>query len=194
MHLLGACVGLLQGSGDGSDLLPNPPQPFAKAGKLGLHRAQHLPDLGRPLLDRDIFSRGQPEPIAHIKRPEWTATLYDLLSAYASQRQKHALSHLHYAKRTVWSLAEAREVLERLIGRSADWARLDEYLITYVVDPALAATVIASSFASALELVREGYAEIHQHDAFAPIYMRKRVAGASPDIAGAMAPGVDRRE
>src|SRR5438874_259358 len=33
----------------------------------------------RQQLGRDIFARGQPEPIAHIKRPEWTATLYDLL-------------------------------------------------------------------------------------------------------------------
>ncbi len=145
---------------------------------------------GRPLLDRDVFKRGQPEPIAHIKRPEWTATLYDLLSAYASQRQKQALAHLHYAKRTVWSLAEARDVLERLIGRSADWSRLDQYLIAYVVDPALAATVFASSFASALELVREGYAEIHQQEAFSPIFMRKRVAGGG---AGATV-GADRTE
>jgi segregation and condensation protein A len=149
---------------------------------------------GRSLLDRDIFSRGQPEPIAHVKRPEWTATLYDLLSAYASQRQKHALAHLHYAKRSVWSLAEARDVLERLIGRSSDWSRLDHYLIAYVVEPALAATVFASSFASALELVREGHAEIHQQEAFAPIYMRKRVAGGDADISGAAAVGVERKE
>jgi segregation and condensation protein A len=39
----------------------------------------------------------------------------------------------------------------------------------------MAATVFASSFASALELVREGHAEIHQKESFAPIYMRKRV-------------------
>jgi segregation and condensation protein A len=145
---------------------------------------------GRSLLDRDVFKRGQPEPIAHIKRPEWTATLYDLLSAYASQRQKQALAHLHYAKRTVWSLAEARDVLERLIGQSADWSRLDQYLIAYVVDPALAATVFASSFASALELVREGHAEIHQQEAFSPIFMRKRVAGGG--AVGAV--GADRTE
>jgi segregation and condensation protein A len=104
------------------------------------------------------------------------------------------LAHLHFAKRTVWSLAEAREVLERLIGRSSDWSRLDQYLIAYVVDPALAATVFASSFASALELVREGYAEIHQHEAFAPIYMRKRVAAAGADNSSAAAVGGDRKE
>ena len=37
-------------------------------------------------------SAAQPEPIADIKQPEWTATLYDLLTAYAQQRQRTALS------------------------------------------------------------------------------------------------------
>ena len=46
--------------------------------------------LDRPQLDRDMFSRGDPEPIAQIKHPQWTATLYDLLSAYSVQRQKQA--------------------------------------------------------------------------------------------------------
>jgi segregation and condensation protein A len=128
----------------------------------------------RPQLDRDIFNRGQPEPIAHIRRPQWTATLYDLLAAYAAQRQKQALGRVRLAKRTVWSLAEAREALERMIGQSTDWSRLDEYLIAYVVDPAHVATVLASSFAATLELVREGRAEVHQQGAFAPIFLRKR--------------------
>ena len=46
--------------------------------------------LNRPQLGRDVFQRGQPEPIAEIKRPEWSATLYDLLSAYAVRRQTQA--------------------------------------------------------------------------------------------------------
>jgi segregation and condensation protein A len=130
--------------------------------------------LGRPQLDRDVFVRGQPEPIAHIKHPQWSATLYDLLSAYAQQRQKVALAHVRLAKRTVWSLAEAREALERLIGQSTDWTRLDQFLISYVVEPSLAPTVFASSFASSLELVREGLMELHQQSPFAPLYVRKR--------------------
>ena len=142
--------------------------------------------MDRAQLDRDVFRRGQPEPIAHIKRPQWTATLYDLLSAYAQQRQRSALSHVRLAKRTVWSLAEARETLERLIGQSPDWTRLDEYLISYVVEPSLAPTVFASSFASTLELVREGLMEVHQQGAFAPLYVRKR----QPSANGAADPGV----
>ena len=54
------------------------------------------------------------------------------------------------AKRTVWSLAEARASLERLVGmtESEDWSCLDEYLLKYVADPSQRATVFASSFAA----------------------------------------------
>jgi len=130
--------------------------------------------LNRPQLGRDVFQRGQPEPIAEIKRPEWSATLYDLLSAYAGRRQTQARSFVRLPKRTVWSLAEAREALERLVGQSMDWSPLDQYLITYLVDPSLRTTVIASSFAAALELVREGRLEVHQQGAFSPLFLRKR--------------------
>ena len=138
--------------------------------------------LNRPQLGRDVFDRGLPEPIAEIKTPEWSATLYDLLSAYAVQRQKQALGHVRLPQRTVWSLAEAREALERLIGQAVEWSRLDQFLIAYVVDPAHAATVFASSFAATLEMVREGQAELHQHAAFAPIYVRKRQGGVQDGV------------
>src|SRR5262249_4947297 len=145
----------------------------------------------RAQLNRDVFRRGQPEPIAHIKHPQWTATIYDLLSAYAQQRQRSALAHVRLAKRTVWSLAEAREVLERLIGGASDWSRLDEYLISFVVEPSQVPTVFASSFASTLQMVREGVMEVHQQGAFAPLYVRKReqTGNGVADGAGVAAPG-----
>jgi len=130
--------------------------------------------LNRPQLGRDVFARGLPEPIAEIRKPEWSATLYDLLSAYAGQRQKQARAFVRLPKRTVWSLAEARETLERMIGQISEWSVLDDYLIAYMVDPEHATTIRASSFAAALELVREGHIELHQQGAFAPLYVRKR--------------------
>jgi len=129
----------------------------------------------RPQLDRDVFGRGAPEPIIDVKQSQWTATLYDLLSAYATQRSKNALSRVRLVQRTVWSLAEARERLERMVGASQDWSRLDQYLLAYITEPELRATVYASSFAATLEMVREGLVEVHQHAAFAPIYLRRRV-------------------
>jgi segregation and condensation protein A len=139
--------------------------------------------LQRPQLGREVFARGQPEPIAEIKRPEWTATLYDLLSAYAGQRQKQARSFVRVRKRTVWSLAEARDAVERLIGGATDWCALDEFLIAYMVEPSLATTVRASSFAATLELVREGIIQVHQQAAFAPLYVRKRPDNEASDAA-----------
>src|SRR6201747_1563120 len=143
--------------------------------------------MNRPQLQRDIFPRGDPESIAEIRHPRFTATLFDLLTAYAAQRQQRVLANVHLARRTVWSLTEARASLERLVGMAEDWSRLDEYLINYVVDPSQKATVFASSFAAALEMVREGEVELHQSQAFAPLYFRKRPpqpmsdAHAAPD-------------
>jgi segregation and condensation protein A len=106
--------------------------------------------------------------------------LYDLLTAYASERQRHVLARVRFAKRSVWSLAEAREALERLVGATTDWTRLDEYLLSYLVEPSMRASVMASSLAATLELVREGQLELHQQGAFAPIYLRKRAEEAAP--------------
>jgi segregation and condensation protein A len=136
---------------------------------------------GRPQLGREVFGRGDPEPIHEIKHPKWSATLYDLLTAYASERQRHVLARVRFAKRSVWSLSEAREALERLVGATTtDWTRLDEYLISYLVEPSMRATVMASSLAATLEMVREGQLELHQQGAFAPIYLRKRTPPDEP--------------
>jgi segregation and condensation protein A len=167
-------------------LLPEPVAPegmtaadMATALALRLKRLDAIREAGarlfeRPLLSRDVFGRGDPEPIAEIRRPEWSATLYDLISAYATERQRHALRRVRFAKRTVWSLAEARAILERMLGATGDWSRLDDFLVAFVVEPAMRATVFASSLAATLEMVREGGLEIHQAAPFAPIYLRKR--------------------
>jgi segregation and condensation protein A len=141
-----------------------------------------------PQLKRDVFDRGDPEPVADIKHPEWTATLYDLLSAYSRQRQQSAFSHMQFKKRTVWALQEAREILQRLVGQATDWSRLDQYLIEYLVEPSMRSTVMASSLAATLELVREGFMEVHQQSAFAPIYMRKREGAGQAAPTGAAMP------
>jgi len=140
--------------------------------------------IARPQLDRDVFGRGDPEPIVEIKQPQWTATLYDLLSAYAAQRSKSALSRVRLAQRSVWSLAEARGRLQSLVGAAQDWSRLDQYLLDFITEPELHATVLASSFAATLEMVREGLIDLHQHTAFAPIYVRKRTAAPPDELAG----------
>jgi segregation and condensation protein A len=186
-------------------LLPEPPEAegpsaeeLANALASRLRRLEQIREasnrlMTRPQLRRDIFPRGQPETIAQVKHARWTATLYDLLTAYATQRQQRVLATVHLTKRTVWSLSEARASLERLVGsaESEDWSSLDQYLMRYVIDPSQKATVFASSFAAALELVREGTVDLHQQEAFAPLYFRKRPAHLPPDAQAASEAQVD---
>jgi segregation and condensation protein A len=130
--------------------------------------------VNRNRLGRDVFSRGMPELVIVEKRNEYSASLYDLLTAYAAQRQRQAITSVHIAKRDVWSLKQARDILNRMIGEFHDWTALDSFLIRYLVSHEDRATALASSFAATLEMVREGQVEIRQHEAFAPLYMRNR--------------------
>ncbi|MCF3642131.1 segregation/condensation protein A [Rhizobium sp. TRM95111] len=129
--------------------------------------------VNRNRLGRDVFARGAPEHIPAERRSAFDASLYDLLTAYASLRQRHAITQVTIEKRTVWSLAEAREVLARLIGEIDDWTALDHFLLRYMSDPKERVTAIASAFAATLEMVREGQLQIRQDGAFRPIYLRR---------------------
>ena len=134
--------------------------------------------VNRNRLGRDVFARGMPELVIVEKRNEYAASLYDLLTAYAIQRQRKAINNVRIAKRSVWSLKEAREILTRLVGNFRDWTALDQFLIQYLSGPEERATAIASSFAASLELVREGIIEVRQQEAFAPLYLRNRQQAA----------------
>ncbi|MDQ0328260.1 segregation and condensation protein A [Mesorhizobium sp. YL-MeA3-2017] len=139
--------------------------------------------VNRNRLGRDVFQRGLPEMVIVEKRNEYSATLYDLLTAYAQQRQREAISTVRIAKRGVWSLKEARTILARLLGTSADWTALDCFLIEYLASPAEKRTAMASSFAATLELVREGSMEMRQDEVFAPLYLRGRQRAKAVEVA-----------
>ena len=138
--------------------------------------------MNRNRLGRDVFARGAPELEVLDVTNRYSASLFDLLTAYAVQRQNQAVTNVRIAARGVWSLKEARDILMRLVGDLPDWTALDRYLIDYFTDREARATAIASSFAATLELVREGELEMRQDGAFAALYLRRaggKAAGAS---------------
>ena len=132
----------------------------------------------RKRLGRDVFPRGLPEPVRVTKNGVFEANVYDLLKAYSQQRQRNATSTLHMEKRTVWSLKEAREELERLLGIACEWAPLDQLIAEFLVEPEIRRTALASSFSATLEMVREGALELRQSKSFAPLLVRRRSAAA----------------
>jgi segregation and condensation protein A len=133
----------------------------------------------RRRLGRDVFARGMPEGVRTIRVRQYTAVVYDLLKAYADQRSRTAKRVHVVPRRTVWSIKEARERLQVLIGRgAAQWVQLEMYLEQYLPGTELARTALASSFGATLEMAREGLVELSQAEPFAPIYMRRREEGA----------------
>ncbi|WP_051960664.1 segregation and condensation protein A [Devosia riboflavina] len=130
--------------------------------------------LSRPRLGLQIYSRGAPEPLEVARKSIWEASYYELLKAYSAQRERGAVTEYRPYTRTVWSLQDARDILQRLIGESADWIAMDTYLEQYLAKPDERATVRASTFASSLELVRQGEIEVRQSETFGPILLRRR--------------------
>lgn len=131
----------------------------------------------RKRLDQDVFYRGQPEAVRTVRETTWTAEIYDLLKAYADQRRR-TIKRVHVVKkRMVWSIKEARQQLERLVGRTTgDWVQLDLFLHEYLPAepaPTLSRSVLASSFGATLEMAREGVIELRQDQMFGPIHMRR---------------------
>lgn len=129
--------------------------------------------VNRNRLGRDVFERGDPEPVIIERQSEFEATLYDLLNSYAGLRQRQSVTQVTIARRRVWSLGDARVILQRMIGDLHEWTALDHFLVRYLSDPEERATAIASAFAASLEMVREGSLEMRQEVPFAPLYMRR---------------------
>ena len=172
-------------------LLPEPPQDEAPSGEelaeqlaLRLRKLEAIREVStqlqdRPQLGRDRFGRGMPEGVVTDRRSEWTASLHDLLKAYAEQRRESTASRVVVRIRPALPLKDAREALERGLGRTRDWRQLDE-----LIEPGLGAAVgrpsaVASSFAAGLELAREGRMQLRQECAFGPLYARR-----GPALAG----------
>ena len=172
-------------------LIPQPPkegetEPLDMAQRLAfrLQRLQAMRDaaeklLNGPQLGRDVFERGAPEPLIIDTQREYGDTLIDLLKAYAGRRQRKMV-HQSYTikKQAVWSIKEARETLERLIGAMDEWGTFDRYLEKYILQPETRRSVRASSFTASLELAREGVIELRQDEAFEPIFLRRRASAA----------------
>ena len=153
--------------------------------RLNAMREQVAILMNRRLLDRDVFARGQPEHVKVTRDTTYTATVYDLLKAYADQRRR-TIRVVHVVKaRRVWSIKEARLRLEKLVGGTAgDWAQLDLFLEQFLPKNEEERSALASSFGATLEMAREGLIELRQDEPFAPIYMRKREAGAEWEKVG----------
>ena len=168
-------------------LIPAPPStdeaaPQDMAARLAfrLQRLQAMRDAGakimeRAQLGRDVYERGAPQALIVDVQREYGDNLIDLLKAYADRRQRKVVRQTYTVKRQpTWSIKEAREALERLVGTMDEWGTFDMWLERYLATKETRRSVRASSFTASLELARDGRIEMRQDVAFQPIYMRRK--------------------
>ncbi len=167
-------------------LPPDPTDEGPSAEELAAHLAFQLERLqamrdaaarlmARDRLGRDVFARGIPEDITRLRQVRYSASLLDLMQAYARIRTRDEFRPFVMDRDAVFTMEQALERLRGLVGYTPDWTDLATYLPEgWAADPMRRRSATASTFAASLELVREGRLEIRQSDTFAPIELRPR--------------------
>ena len=131
--------------------------------------------LARDRLGRDVFARGAPEGLRTDRRMLWDCDLFALIQAWGVIKQRTApVVHMVHT-RPVMTLDTAIARVEAMIGAAIEWTDLSRFLPSYEAggDPRRVRSALASSFAAALELAKQGKVELLQADTFAPLMLRK---------------------
>lgn len=147
--------------------------------QLRLQRLEAMREAGarimaRDRMGRDVFRRGRPEGLKLLKRGSYDVTLYELLKAYADNRQRFSITEIRIERRPVYSLEDALERLNGMIGQAFNWSQLADFLPSDMKDKRLRKSALASMFAASLELARQGNADLRQMETFGPIYLRQK--------------------
>ncbi|MDO5756869.1 MAG: ScpA family protein [Rhodobacterales bacterium] len=143
-----------------------------------LERLQAMRDaaarlMARAQLGRDFFARGRPEAPMSKRNISYSASLLDLMQAYARTRTRDEFRPYAMDRDTIFSLEQALDRLRSLIGFTGGWADISTYMPEdFCTDPARRRSAAASTFAATLELAKEGRVELRQAGVFAPLEIR----------------------
>ena len=166
-----------------------PPEPGAEgpsAEDLAAHLAFQLERLAamreaaaslmaRDQRGRDFFARGYAEGVERVRRVRYSATLLELMQAYARIRTRDEFRPYAFDRKDLFTMEQALERLRPMLGYMGDWADLTSYLPEgWGLDPKRRRSATAATFAASLELAKQGQVELRQTETFAPISIRAR--------------------
>ena len=131
-------------------------------------------------LGREIFPRGCPEAVNVVKLRTYKDTLYDLLTAYASERVKKMRGQNYQLKTSpVMLIEQARERLERMLGKIPDWSSLQTMLPEGWTGGPRRRSALASMLMACLEAARDGRVELRQMAPFEELFIKDNASEAS---------------
>ena len=129
----------------------------------------------RPQLKRDVFARGDPEARLILPSSQLDANVFDLMSAYVTQRRRETERHYDPTRRIeAYALEDARDHLRSRLPQLGGWTALDDV----APRPRSGAgprrvSYLASTLSASLELAREGELQLQQLAVFDTLYMRR---------------------
>lgn len=145
-----------------------------------LERLQAMRDaaarlMGRDQLGRDFFARGVPEDLTHLRKVSYTATLLDLMRAYAQIRTKDEFRPFVLDREHVYTMEQALDRMRGLIGYVGDWTTLVSFLPEgWDGTPMARRSSLAAHFAAVLEMAKRGQVVLRQGETFATIELRRK--------------------
>ena len=128
---------------------------------------------GRAQLGVDAFARGVPEILIAIDRSGLSADISGLIRAYAGARRRATAATPYQPRRgPLFSMQDALERLQRMLGQTRYWTALDLFLPILPAGPVERRAAVASTLLAGLELARTGLADLRQEASFGPIMVR----------------------
>lgn len=131
--------------------------------------------MARDQLGRDFFARGVPEDIVRHNKVTYTATLLDLMRAYARTRTRDEFRPYAFDRKDVFTMEDALERMRGLLGYAGEWSDLTSFMPDgWEASPARRRSATAAHFAAILELAKRGQVQIKQGESFAPLMIRRK--------------------
>jgi segregation and condensation protein A len=129
----------------------------------------------RPRLQRDVFTRGDPEQVKVVGQGRLEGDLYQLMSAYIGQRKREHYRTYRPEAPKAFALEDARFRLREMLPELGHWTPLSGVAPQAHDDEGPSqASYLASTLSASLELVKEGALEARQLEAFADLYLKVR--------------------
>lgn len=131
--------------------------------------------MARDQLGKDFFARGRPEQVTRARRVTYSATLIDLMQAYARIRTKDDFRPFVFDRDSVLTMEQALDRMKTMVRFAGDWTDLVAYLPEgWINDPKRRRSATAATFAASLELAKAGKIELRQGETFAPIHLKRK--------------------
>jgi segregation and condensation protein A len=127
----------------------------------------------RPMLGVDVFARGEPEDFTETDRSKLRLEISGLLSAYLAGRRRGGAKLQYRPKPMVYfSVQNALERLQRLVGSKPDWSSLEGFLPQGLDDGLPRRAALSATLIAGLEMTKGGHLELRQERVFGPILVR----------------------